>query len=253
MTDDTSAVTFHRSTEIEAEAPTLIEGLPGHGLVASIAVDQITDQLGLEQYGSLRSERFPPVTSFADGLVQDTVRVYGGTEPDVLTLQSDVPIPEDAFTELGQCVLAELVADFGRAIFLAGAPAQSEEQQGEVVGVATTEDLKTQLEDAGIELAEGTGAVGGVTGALVTACYQADVPVALLLVRANPRLPDPAAARSVIENALEPLVEFEIDTEELREQAAEIQTQKQQVAQQLQQAQDQDQQEEPMQARNMFR
>ncbi|AEH39180.1 proteasome assembly chaperone family protein [Halopiger xanaduensis] len=246
---DASDGLFHQSTDLEAESPTLIEGLPGHGLVASIAVDRITDQLDLEEYGSIRSDALPPVASFTDGLVQDTVRVYGGTEPELMTLQSDVPIPEDAFDELSRCVLEELVDDFSRAIFLAGAPAQSEEQQGDVVGVATTEELKAELEDAGIELAEESGAVSGVTGALINACYQADVPAALLLVRADPRLPDPAAARSVIETALEPLVEFDIDTTELREQAEEIQRQKQQVAQQLQQAQGQ--QDEPI--RGMFR
>ncbi|ELY50165.1 proteasome assembly chaperone family protein [Natronolimnohabitans innermongolicus] len=251
MTTGTSGTEFHRETEPDAAEPTLIEGLPGHGLVASIAVDQITDQLDLEQYGSIRSDSFPPVTSFANGRVQDTVRVYGGTDPDVLTLQSDIPIPEDAFGELSRCVLEELVDDFGRAIFLAGAPAQSEEQQGDVVGVATTEELKTELEDAGVDLMEDSGAVGGVTGALVNACYQADVPAVLLLVRADPRLPDPAAAQSVIETALEPLVEFEIDADPLQKQAENIQQQKQQVAQQLQQARGQ--QDEPMQAKGMFR
>jgi uncharacterized protein len=39
----------------------------------------------------------------------------------------------------------------------------------------------------------------------------------------------------VIEDALEPLVAFDIDTSELQEQAEEIAKQKQQVAQQLQQ------------------
>lgn len=251
MTSNTVEAEFHRETDPDAEEPTLIEGLPGHGLVASIAVDQITDQLGLEQYGSIRSDAFPPVASFTDGRIQDTVRVYGGTNPDVLTLQSDVPIPEDAFTELSQCVLEELVEDFSQAIFLAGAPAQSEEQQGDVVGVATTEELKAELDEVGVELMEESGAVGSVTGALVNTCYQADVPAVLLLVRADPRLPDPLAAQSVIETALEPLVEFNIETDELQEQAEEIQRQKQQVAQQLQQAQDQ--QDEPMQARGMFR
>lgn len=96
--------------------------------------------------------------------------------------------------------------------------------------MATTEELKTELEEAGITRAAEDGAVGGVTGALINACYQADVLAASLLVRADPRFPDPAAARSVIENALEPLVAFDIDTDELREQAEEIQRQKQQVA-----------------------
>jgi len=34
-------MSFHRSAELDAKSPTLIEGVSGHGLVASIAVDQI--------------------------------------------------------------------------------------------------------------------------------------------------------------------------------------------------------------------
>ncbi|MFD1565815.1 PAC2 family protein [Haloarchaeobius amylolyticus] len=71
----------------------------------------------------------------------------------------------------------------------------------------------------------------------------------ILLVRTDPCVPNPAAARSMLETALEPLSEFDIDTTEVREQAEEIQRQKQQVAQQLQQIQEQ--QDEPV--RGMFR
>ena len=51
-----------------------IEGSPGHGLVASIAVDQITDQLGLEQYGSIGSAAYPPGRGVLEGAVQDRSR-----------------------------------------------------------------------------------------------------------------------------------------------------------------------------------
>ncbi|MFB6153381.1 MAG: PAC2 family protein, partial [Halodesulfurarchaeum sp.] len=63
--------------------------------------------------------------------------------------------------------------------------------------------------------------------------------------------PDPTAAQAVIENALEPLVDFDIDTSELEERAEQIQKQKQQIAQQLQQMQQQ-QQGEPTQTRAMY-
>ncbi|MFB6198449.1 MAG: proteasome assembly chaperone family protein, partial [Halobacteriaceae archaeon] len=45
MSRDPPAANFELEVEIEAESPTLIEGLPGLGMVASIAVDQITSQL----------------------------------------------------------------------------------------------------------------------------------------------------------------------------------------------------------------
>lgn len=70
MPESDSSITFDRVTELEADDMTLIEGLPGHGLVAAIAVEQLTTQLGLEHYGNIQSDDFPPVTSYVDGRVQ---------------------------------------------------------------------------------------------------------------------------------------------------------------------------------------
>ncbi|MFA9517870.1 proteasome assembly chaperone family protein [Halopenitus sp. H-Gu1] len=239
-----SSTRFEKTTELTTDSLTLIEGLPGLGLVASIAVDQITKQLELDQHGTIVSDDFPPVAAFDEGRVRDAVRVYAGEDPAVMTLQSDVPIPPTAVESLSDCVLNDVADEFEQAVFLAGAPAESEEEVGEVVGVATTDQLEADLTDAGITLAEGAGVIGGVTGALLADCYHDDVPAAALIVRSNPYMPDPRAARAVIEDALEPLVEFDIDTQELLEQAEEIQQQKQQIAEQLQQYQQQ-QQEQP--------
>ena len=244
MPQDRPSVTFERLTELHADGPTLIEGLPGHGLVAAIAVDQITRQLGLEHHGNIISEEFPLVASFKDGRVRDTVRVYARDDPPVMTLQSDLALPGRAFKPLSECILTDLTQELERAIFLAGAPAASKDQLGDVFGVATSDAVEEQLRAAGIELGEGVGLVGGITGALVKACYHADVPAAVLVVKANPYLPDPDAARSVIENALEPLVEFDIDTTELEEQADRIKTQMEQVAQRYQQMLEAQQQQE---------
>lgn len=235
MVSDNPPVTFDRLTELETDGMTLIEGLPGHGLVAAIAVDQITKQLGLEHHGSIRSAAFPPVASFLDGRVQDLVRVYARADPPVMTLQSDVVLPPASFSALSQCILDDLVGEFEQAVFLAGAPVQRESQRGQIFGVATTAAMEADLESAGIELARGNGLIGGVTGAIVSNCYSANVPAAVLIVGANPFIPDPGASRTLIEDALEPLVRFDIDTTELKEQADEIQERMEQVARQYQQ------------------
>jgi len=253
MADQSPPASFEQIGRSPAGSPTLIEGLPGHGLVAAIAVDQITDQLGLEHYGNIASDAFPPVATFEDGLVQDLVRVYAGTEPAVLTLESDLALPQTAFEPLSQCVLEELADEVSKAIFLAGAPAESEAQIGQVTGVATAEPLVDELVSAGVSVPEEPGLVGGITGALVRECHQAGVPAILLVVRSHPFLPDPKAAKSVIETALEPLVEFDVDTAELDEQADEIQRQMHQVAEQYRQMAQQDAAEaEQAPAQGMF-
>jgi uncharacterized protein len=228
---------FERLREIDGEDPTLIEGLPGMGLVAAITVEHVRRDLGLEEVGHLRSAGFPPVAAFEDGLVEETLRVYGTDDPALLTLQSSIPVPEEAVRPLSRCVLQDLAHDFEQAIFLVGAPAQSEDDLGQVTGIATDTDQRDRLQDAGIELAEENGAIGGVTGGLLQACYRASVPAVALVVRCRPQIPDPGAARAVIEEGLEPLVDFDLDTSALDEREEEIQRRLEQVAQQYQQAQ----------------
>lgn len=237
MTTDSSPASFEKLAASSASSPTLIEGLPGLGLVAAIAVNQVTRQLELERYGTIRCADLPSVVSFENGRVRDLVRVYAGADPAVMTLQSDLAIPPHSHDSVTKCVLSELAERFDRAIFLAGAPAQNEEQIGEVSGIATTDAIEADLQSAGVSLAEGNGIIGGITGALLNECYQEDIPAAGLIVRAHPYLPDPTAARAVIETALEPMVEFDIDTTELVEQADQIKQQLQQIAQQYQETQ----------------
>lgn len=244
MTNATSD--FEQQFTFEGESPTLIEGFPGLGLVASIAIDQITKQLDLDYYGQIRCASLPPVASYSDGHIQDLVRVYAGTAPPVLTLQSDLAIPPNAIDSVSTCVLSDIADEINRAIFLAGAPARNEDERGDVVGVATNSQIEKDLRAANIDIAEGAGLIGGITGSLVNDCYLNDIPAAVLIVNAHPSLPDPAAAQSVIETALEPLVDFDIDTTELKEQADNIQRQLQQIAEQYQKtAQEQETQAVP--------
>ncbi|MFB6131482.1 MAG: proteasome assembly chaperone family protein [Salinigranum sp.] len=242
------SATYEQLTQLEASSPTLIEGLPGHGLVASIAVDQIIRQLGLKHHGNIVSDDFPPVVTYQDGLVHDLVRVYAGTDPDVLTLQSDLALPPSSFEPLARCVIGDVAEEFERAIFLTGVPAESESRIGDVAGVATTEEMRDDLDAVGVARAEDPGLIGGITGAIVKECYHADVPAIVLVVRSHPLLPDPGAAQHVIEEALEPLVDFDIDTTELREQADEIQEQLKQLSQQYQQMLQEHQQSQQQQS-----
>ncbi|MFB6078250.1 MAG: proteasome assembly chaperone family protein [Halarchaeum sp.] len=228
--------TFQRLTDAPDGPTTLVEGLPGHGLVAAIAVDLITRQLDLEHHGTITSEAFPRVASFSEGRVRDPVRVYAGESPPVMTLQSDVAFPDWSFDALTDGVVHGVGEDVDRMILLVGAPAESQAQVGEVSGIATTDDIAADLASAGVAVSAGDGLVGGATGALLAECYHADVPAAALVVRANPYIPDPRAAQAVIEGALEPLVDFDIDTGELAREADAIEERLQQMAEQYRQA-----------------
>lgn len=231
------AARFERRAERSADSPTLIVGMPENGVVGSIAIHQITDQLDLERKGNVVSESFPSVTTFGEGRVRDLVRVYAGTDPPVVVPQCDIALPEYAHADLAACIVNDLAADFERAIVLAGVPAQSEDEVGEVTALVTCDEAASDVEDAGIPLEPNVGFIGGTSGAIVNDCYHANIPTIALLVTAHPFMPDPEAASAVIEKALEPLVDFDIDTQELHDQAEEIRRQLRHVAQYYEQLQ----------------
>lgn len=232
-----AAARFERRAELSADSPTLVVGMPENGVVGSIAVNQITKQLDLELKGNIVSESFPPVTTFGEGRVRDLVQVYAGTDPPLVVPQCDIALPEYASADLAACMVNDLAADFERAIALVGVPAQSEEQVGEVTSIVTDDAAANEVKDAGIPLDSSIGVLGGTSGAVVNDCYHASIPTIALIVRAHPFLPDPEAARAVIEKALEPLVDFDISTQELEEEADNIRRQMEQIAQHYEQLQ----------------
>ena len=231
MARTNSYARFERRSEISATSPTLIVGMPENGVVGSIAVTQITKQLALEHKGNVVSDLFPPVATFGDGWVRDLVRVYAGDDPDVIIPHCDIALPTQASADLASCVVNDLAEEYERAIVLTGVPAQTEELVGEVTSIVTCEDAAEQVRDAGIPLDPSVGFVGGSSGAIINECYHANVPTIALVVKAHPYFPDPQAATAVIEKALEPLVDFDIDTQELQDQADGIRRQMEQIAQ----------------------
>jgi uncharacterized protein len=235
MDQGTPTVRFETVTEIEGTPRTLLDGVPGLGLVAPIVAEQLTEQLGLEHHANLVSDRFPPVATFEDGALREPVRVYAGTDPDLLLLRSDVVLPSRAYAALADAVATHLADGLERAIFLAGATAAGEAEAGTVTGVANTEALRSDLAAAGIDLAPGAGAVGGATGALATACSRAGVPTVVLVVDTAPYRPDPAGARALIEDGLAPLASVDVDTTELVRQEDAIREEMRGMADRMQQ------------------
>ncbi len=226
---------FEKLRDVKAESPVLIEGLPGLGLVASIATTHIKNKLDLNQYGNIRCGSLPPVASFNNGKIRETIRVYSGTDPDIMTLQGDIPITSSSIKPLSNCILNDLSKEFSQAVFLTGTPAESKEEIGDIFWVVTDDKMEDKLSEKNFELVEGTGNVGGITGSLLLKCYRNNISSCCMVVKVNPFMPDLKAAISAIENGLEPLLEFDIDTSELEERSEEIKNKKQQIAKQLKQ------------------
>ncbi|MDD1716558.1 MAG: PAC2 family protein, partial [Methanolinea sp.] len=65
-------------------------GFPGSGLVGSIALQYIVDQMEFEQIGSMNSKYFPPLAMMNKGVINVPVRLY--EKNDLSVIVADIPI-----------------------------------------------------------------------------------------------------------------------------------------------------------------
>lgn len=238
-------VTVHRD-DVELDSPTLIEGMPGAGLVGKIATDHLVDQFDMLHYGSVHCDGLPPVAVYApeDSEMRTPVRIYVDPDRDLLCLQSDVPVSPTNAEDFATCVTGWLGEHDVFPLYLSGLP----EEKGDVPEVygVTTGDATDRLDEAGIVPPREGGLVSGPTGALLYEAIRRPLPGVGLIVQTEAQFPDPEAARALLKNGIEPLTGFEVPTDELVDQAEQIRDAKEQLAQQVQQGADESSEAKPI-------
>ncbi|MXR21069.1 proteasome assembly chaperone family protein [Halobacterium bonnevillei] len=239
------------TAEPDLDAPTLVEGLPGVGLVGKITTDHLIGTFDMEYVASIECDGVPPVTIYDEDSrdVLPPVRVYADESRDLLALQSDVPISRQATADFSDCFTEWLASRDATPLYLSGLPIEDHDPSTlpDVFGIATTDATASRLQDHGIETPPERGLIGGPTGALINAASESSVDAAGLVVESDPQFPDPAAAKRLIEVTIEPLADVDVPTDDLVDRAEEIREQKQQLAKAMQEAGD----EEATQARPM--
>lgn len=225
-------VEIHRD-DIELDEPTLVEGLPGVGLVGKLAADHLVDAYDMVHYGTARCEGLPEIAVYQEGdpAVRGPVRIYADADQDLLVLQSDAPVSPAAAESFATCMVGWFQSHDVTPVFLSGMPAQKDGVP-KLYGVATG-DGADLLAEADVGPPTENGAITGPTGALVHEAQRVGLTGVGLVVEADPQFPDPEAARKLLTSAVGPLGQFEVDTDALVEQAEEIGQAKERLAQQM--------------------
>ncbi|AFK19358.1 proteasome assembly chaperone family protein [Haloferax mediterranei ATCC 33500] len=231
----------------QLDSPTLVEGLPGVGLVGKIAADHLVEEFDMTHYGDAFCDGIPEVAVYqkGDSELHPPVRLYADAEHDLLVLQSDTPIRPEAATELATCLGPWFDELDILPIFLSGIARERSENTPKLYGIGTG-DVLDRLEDAGIGRPTETGLVSGPTGALLSNSVAVGRPALGLVVESDPQFPDPEAARIIIKNGLEPLVGFEVPVDDLVDRMSEIRQAKEQLAQRMQQSDEESTQARPI-------
>jgi len=226
--------------DVSLDEPTLVEGLPGVGLVGKIATDHLAETFEMVHYANVHCEGLPPVATYESGErgLTTPVRLYADAERDLLALRSDVPVSPPAALEFAEC-LSEWATDVDvTPIYLSGIGREREEGATPALYGVGIGGASEDLDAVAVDPPEESGLVSGPTGALLSHAVQNDRTATCLIVEASQRFPDPQAAARLLEDGVGPLLDAEIPVEKLTESAEEIRQAKRRLAQQMQQAEE---------------
>lgn len=233
--------------DVSLDSPTLVEGLPGVGLVGKIATDHLIESFDMVHHANVHCESLPPVAVYAgEGRDLSTpVRLYADPDNDLLALRSDVPVSPSAALSFGECLAEWYDEDDVTPIYLSGIERDDDEVTPTLYGVGTGGG-SDRLDEAGIDVPSEAGLVSGPTGALLSHAVEADYPALCLVVEADPNFPDPGAAATLLTAGIAPLTGVEVPIETLTERGEEIKQAKQRFAERMQEADETSSQARPL-------
>jgi uncharacterized protein len=217
------------SKPLKNEGSSVLMGFPGSGLVGSIALQYMVDQLEFEQIGSMNSKYFPPLAMMTKGVINVPVRFY---ERDSITaIVADIPIHPMICYEVANGIMDWLMPfKLKEVVTIAGIITNEPEKR--VFGVATTDDALPRIQDATQILP--IGSISGIASSILTECKIRNI-AAYGLLGETINAPDPRASAATID-VLNKMYSLGLDTKPLLDQAEEIESAMHKLAEQVQTA-----------------
>jgi uncharacterized protein len=217
------------SKPLKNEGSSVLMGFPGSGLVGSIALQYMVDQLEFEQIGSMNSKYFPPLAMMTKGVINVPVRFY--ERDSIAAIVADIPIHPMICYEVANGIMDWLMPfKLKEVVTIAGIITNEPEKR--VFGVATTDDALPRIQDATQILP--IGSISGIASSILTECKIRNI-AAYGLLGETINAPDPRASAATID-VLNKMYSLGLDTKPLLDQAEEIESAMHKLAEQVQTA-----------------
>lgn len=219
------------SKPLSHQGDSVIMGFPGSGLVGSIALQYMVDQLEFEQIGSITSKYFPPLAMMSKGVINVPVRLY--EKDNIAAVVGDIPIHPMICYEVSNGLM-DWLSPFKIREVVTIAGIVTNEPEKRVFGVATTDQALPRIQDMTLILP--VGSISGIASSLMIECKVRGIPGYGLLGE-TVNAPDPRASAATIA-VLNKMYDLSLDVQPLLEQAEEIESTMQKLAQDVQTAQE---------------
>jgi len=202
---------------LAGEGPTVLMGFPGSGLVGSIALQYMVDQLEFPLIGNMTSKYFPPFAMMAKGLINVPVRIY--EKAPLVAIVADIPVHPMICYEVANGIMDWLDPYHPKEV-VALAGVVTNEPEKRVFGVATSEATLERIKDLTQFLP--VGSISGIASSILTECKVRNIPgIGLLGETVN--APDPRASVAAL-GVLNQMYGLNVDMQTLLDQAEEIES-----------------------------
>lgn len=216
--------------KVELKDPILIEGLPGLGLVGKIAIRYLIKSLKTEKFAYLFSPHFPYYVLVNN---KGSVRLLRGTfnfwknkngKNDLILFTGD----SQSQTIEGQYEIADCMLNFSqkhkvKTIVTIGGYRKEIAEKPKVYVAATTSNLLNQALEAGAIVGKSGSPIVGTAGLILGLAGFKKIKALCLLGETRGYMPDPLAAKSVLE-VLRATFEVELDLDGLNEEITKAET-----------------------------
>jgi uncharacterized protein len=220
------------SKPLPMNGASVLIGFPGSGLVGTIALQYMVDQLEFEQIGTMTSKFFPPLAMMNKGVINDPVRIY--IKNDIAAIVADIPIHPMICYEASRDII-DWLAQFRPKEVVTIAGIITNEPEKRVFGVATTTDALTRIQEYILILP--IGSISGIASSLLTECKARGIPGYGLLGE-TVNAPDPRSSAATI-GVLNKMYNLGLDVQPLIDQAVEIEQSMGKIAEEVQQSAEQ--------------
>jgi uncharacterized protein len=253
-------------------SPILIAGFPGPGLVGSISTSYIIDKLNMYQIACVESEHIAPGVIYVGGKLRHPFRLYSNKEGNVCVLVCEAPIMIQGMYSVLNTVMKwgldnrvkEVMVLDGIAV--EGLPDSKRtpmilSSDGKSADAANLlhDDNNNNTDNDNINLTDknrrespdgapfyaNTAFIGGIAGGLLSACLSNGIACKALLVLASSGIPDPEGAAILLESVAKTTNDetLKIDTQQLREQGANVKRRMEEIMRSIREQQQQQQQQ----------
>ena len=210
----------------------VLMGFPGSGLVGTIALQYMVDQMEFELVGSMTSRFFPPLAMMNRGIINDPVRLYTkkSDKYNLTAIVADIPIAPPICYEISNGIMDWLMPYKPREVVtIAGIVTNEPEKR--VFGVATSHEALARIEKHTLVLP--IGSISGIASSILTECKVRGIHGYGLLGE-TVNAPDPRASAATIA-VLNNMYDLGLDVQPLIEQAVEIEQSMGRLAEEVQQ------------------